>query len=230
MFVMNWIERKLNIIRNRYQMIILKKRDVYISKGVQYTVSTIFESHIKIYQNTYVKDSHIGLGTYIGWNSAFNNCIIGRFCSIAPFSQIIYGTHPSSIFISTHPAFFSKNKQAGFSFTDVNLFDEHKYAIPENKISVIIGNDVWIGLGSSIMEGVKVGDGAIIAARSLVTKDVPPYAIVAGIPAKVIKYRFSQSEIDELLKLKWWGKDYNWIQKNHKYFCNISYLSELLSK
>jgi len=227
---MTWINKKFDHFRNLYLRIILKRRNVYISKGVVFTHRTEFEDHVKIYPNTLLKDSEIGLGTYIGWNSIFNNCIIGRFCSIAPFAQIIYGTHPSSIFISTHPAFFSKNKQAGFSFTDVNLFDEHKYAIPEKKISVMIGNDVWIGFGTSIMEGVKVGDGAIIAAGSLVTRDVPPYAIVAGIPAKVIKYRFSQLEIDELLRLKWWSKDFNWIQKNHKYFCNISYLNELLNK
>lgn len=227
---MSWINKKFDHFRNLYQRIILKRRNVYISKSVVFTPKTKFENHIKIYPNTRILNSEIGFGTYIGSNSSFSNCVIGRFCSIASSSRIIYGSHPTSIYISSHPAFFSKNKQAGFSFTEVNLFDDHKYAIPEKGIFVEIGNDVWIGQGASIMEGVKIGDGAIIAAGAIVTKDVSAYSIVAGIPAKIIKYRFSQSEIDELMQVKWWTKDFSWIQKHYKYFSDIVCLRELLNK
>ena len=70
-----------------------------------------------------------------------------------------------------------------------------------------IGNDVWIGLNATILDGVTIGDGAIVAAGAVVTKDVPPYAVVAGVPAKIIKYRFTESQIDFLLKFRWWEKD-----------------------
>jgi len=225
---MKRIKRFIYYFIDRHKRNILKTMNVYLEKGVQSNDKTIFESHIKIYANAQVLNSGIGKGTYIGYSSVFNDCLIGRFCSIASSSKIIYGSHPSSIFISTHPAFFSKSKQAGFSFTDVNLFVERNFAIPEKSISVIIGNDVWIGFGAAIMEGVKVGDGAIIAAGALVTKDVPPYSIVAGIPAKIIKYRFSSPEIDKLLELKWWNKDFNWIRENYKLFSDISNLYKII--
>ena len=80
----------------------------------------------------------------------------------------------------------------------------------------IVGNDVWIGYNATIMAGVKIGDGAIIGANSTVTKDVEPYAIVGGNPAKLIRKRFSEDEIETLLKLKWWEKDIEWITANVK--------------
>ncbi|WP_416370947.1 CatB-related O-acetyltransferase [Vibrio cholerae] len=73
---------------------------------------------------------------------------------------------------------------------------------------MVIGNDVWIGQNVSLKAGIKIADGAVIAANAVVTKDVPPYAVVGGIPAKVIKYRFSESEICQLLELKWWNYNY----------------------
>ena len=84
-----------------------------------------------------------------------------------------------------------------------------------------IGNDVWIGLNATILDGVTIGDGAIVAAGAVVTKDVPPYAVVGGVPAKIIKYRFTESQIDFLLKFRWWEKDRKWIQQNYKRFQDI---------
>jgi serine acetyltransferase len=76
---------------------------------------------------------------------------------------------------------------------------------PECKGDIIIGNDVWIGAKSTIMSGVKIGDGAVIGSGSVVAKDVPPYAIVVGNPAKVIKYRFDEQQIENLLEIAWWN-------------------------
>jgi acetyltransferase-like isoleucine patch superfamily enzyme len=215
---------KISILFKKY---LLKKTNVIISNGVQFNKNTKFESYIKINKNTEILNTEIGMGTYINSHSTFNNCIIGKFCSIASHSSIIYGRHPSAGFISTHPSFFSILNQAGFSFTKEKLFEELKYVKPDKKISVIIGNDVWIGYGASIIEGVSIGDGAIIAAGAVVTKDVKPYSIVAGVPAKIIKYRFSEVEIAELLKLKWWDKDFSWLQENYKLFCDVNNIEKL---
>ena len=94
-----------------------------------------------------------------------------------------------------------------------NLFDEFP--------STDIGNDVWIGNNVIIKYGVKIGDGAILGAGAVVTKDVEPYSIVGGVPAKVIKYRFSPDEIKFLLAFKWWDKDLNWLKENKHKFQNI---------
>ena len=110
---------------DRYKRNVLSKKNIYLEKGVLFNKKTIFENNIKIYTGTQILNSEIGKGTYIGCNSVFNDCLIGRFCSIAASSKIIYGTHPSTTYISSHPAFFSKNNQAGFSFTNENLFSLH---------------------------------------------------------------------------------------------------------
>ena len=96
-----------------------------------------------------------------------------------------------------------------------------------SKGSIVIGNDVWIGAQSILVSGIKIGDGAVIAANSVVTKDVPPYAIVGGSPAKVINYRFSEEIISELANLKWWDWDLAKIKKNRSFFENEVSLSTI---
>jgi acetyltransferase-like isoleucine patch superfamily enzyme len=214
-------------INNLYRKLKLRKTNVVLLSGVLFNNKTKFGRNIKIYKNTSILDSEIGNGTYVGWNAVYNNCRIGKFCSIAPFSKIIYGKHPSSTFISTHPAFFSINKQAGFTFTNSNVFEENSYVLKDEKISVTIGNDVWIGHGVSIMEGLEIGDGAIIATGAVVTKNVPAYAVVAGVPSRIIKYRFTECEIEKLKELRWWDKDISWIQNNFHLFKNISNINLL---
>ncbi len=93
-----------------------------------------------------------------------------------------------------------------------------------------IGNDVWIGANVLILDGVTIGNGAIIAAGAVVTKDVPPYAVVGGVPAKIIKYRFNKEEIDFLEQLKWWEKDEKWLTEYGKYFNNVELLKNILNK
>lgn len=160
------------------------------------------EGKNRIYFSSKLKNCTIGFGTYICKENEFVNTKIGRYCSIGSRIKLITGQHPSRNYISTHPAFFSTKKQQGFSYVIENIFIENKLI---NGKSLIIGNDVWIGSDVKILEGVKIGDGAIIAAASLVTKDIPPYSIVAGVPAKVIRYRFSLEEIEKLLNISWWN-------------------------
>jgi acetyltransferase-like isoleucine patch superfamily enzyme len=154
----------------------------------------------------------IGKGSYISINSSIYNTKIGKFCSIGRNLSNSSSQHPSSIFVSTHPAFYSLNKQSGFTYTKQQLFTEHK--LIDNKFQNVIGNDVWIGNNVTLMEGISIGDGAIIASGAIVTKDIPSYTIFGGIPAKHIKYRFSEKQRDFLKEFKWWNKDDNWLQDN----------------
>lgn len=159
----------------------------------------------------------LGYGSYIGSDCRIS-ARIGRFSSIAPFVRTNLGTHPYTIpFATTCPMFYSLKKQNGKSFADKLLFDEIK-DLP------IIGNDCWIGENVFITGGVKIGDGAVILAGAVVTKDVPPYAVVGGVPAKVVKYRYDEKTIQFLLDLKWWNKDVKWLEENWKLLCDLEKL------
>jgi len=149
-------------------------------------------------------NSFLGRGSYIANNSIIRNTKIGRFCAIGDYVRTGLGKHPTKDFVSIHPAFFSLQKPAGFTFVKEQLFDEHDYVDNDKQYYVVIGNDVWIGNNVLIMDGVSIGDGAIVAAGAIVTKDVKPYAIVAGIPAKVINNRFNKEQVKKLLEIKWW--------------------------
>lgn len=188
------------------------------------------EDHVMIYGKTQLGNCHIGLGTYIQTNCELFDTRIGRFCSVANYVRIIRGTHPSSGYISTHPAFFSIQKQAGFSFVEKQKFVERKHTKDDQEYHTLIGNDVWICDGVHILEGIHIGNGAIIAAGAVVTEDVPPYAIVGGIPAKVIKYRFKQEQIVELESFQWWNKEYNWIDINANNFENFELFNNIIRK
>jgi acetyltransferase-like isoleucine patch superfamily enzyme len=164
----------------------------------------------------HIKSSRIGRRTYFNSNIYAQNCAIGNYCSIGSDVTIGISPHPT-YFVSTHPTFYANNK--GFeTFADRMYFDE------EVK-TTNIGNDVWIGSKCTIMPGVKIGDGAIIGYGALVTKDVPAYSIVGGVPARLIKFRFKKEIIDELNKIKWWEKSDEIIQSNYKLFIDpISFI------
>ncbi len=169
--------------------------------------STVGE-HCKIGGDSYVYNTGIGDFTYLGQRVTVMNSVIGKFCSISQGVSICLGKHPSSNFVSTHPAFFSLSKQNGMTFSDADYFEEMG--------KTQIGNDVWIGVNAIIMDNITIGNGAIIGAGAVVTKDVQPYAIVVGIPAKITQYRFEKDEIAFLEEFKWWDKDYDWLKQNFK--------------
>lgn len=166
--------------------------------------------------------SSIGFASYISNNASIQNTKIGKFCSIGPFVRTIHGTHPTKKFVSTHPAFFSTANTVGFSFTDKQLFKESPDKIdPDEPYTTSIGNDVWIGASVNIIEGVQIGDGAIVASGALVNRDIPPYTIFGGVPARFIRKRFNDSEIEFLMELKWWDKPKEWMKQNVKLFSDI---------
>jgi acetyltransferase-like isoleucine patch superfamily enzyme len=197
------------------------KYNVSIGKGSKVYLDSFFEGHNAVFSNTEVQGSYIGLCTYIAHNSKIGRAKIGRFCAIGDNLRIFISQHPSKKFVSIHPMFYTTKKLIDITFSKTEKFEYHTYIDSAKKYVVEIGNDVWIGNNVLIMDGIKIGDGAIIAAGAIVTKDVDPYAIIGGVPAKLIRYRFTEEQIKFLLNLKWWDKDLNWIKNNYKSFSDI---------
>ena len=149
----------------------------------------------KIYSGTEFYDSSIGRHSYIGYNSEIHSCDIGAFCSIANGLIVGGAKHPLN-WVSTSPVFYDVGGGTG------SHLGNHKI---ESLKRTSIGDDVWIGSRVIIMQGLNIGTGAVVGAGSVVTKDVPPYAIVAGCPARIIKYRFDDDTIRMLLDSRWWN-------------------------
>ena len=112
-------------------------------------------------------------------------------------------------------------KQTGYTFAKKQMLEEYKFYDMEREIAFQIGNDCWIGNDVSFIGGVHVGDGAVVLSKALVTKDVPPYAIVGGIPAKVIGYRYDEDTIKFLQEIQWWNQDIEWLKEHWELFSDM---------
>lgn len=178
----------------------------FISWSAIWDDKTKFDKTSALRKFSKCHDVVVGRYSAVGVSSKVMNARIGNFTVIARNCDIGLGPHPTN-YLTCHSIFY-KNKT-----WYLNKDWTQKIDFLEKRI-IQIGNDVWIGAKVTVMDGVAIGDGAIIAAGAVVTKDVPPFAIVGGVPAKVIKYRFSDDIIDYLLGVKWWNMSDNEISKH----------------
>ena len=179
-----------------------------------------------VYLNAVVKDPSIEVGDYTIYNDFISDprqfeqnnvlyhypinherLIIGKFCSIACGVKFLFNC-------ANHTLKSLSTYTFSLFYEDWELEKSNVASAWDNKGDIVIGNDVWIGFEAVILAGVKIGDGAIIGARAVVTKDVPPYSIVGGIPAKVIRKRYSPDIIEQLLSLRWWDWTKDSIKRN----------------
>lgn len=167
------------------------------------------EENVFVYQACMLGDAQLGRFSYIANNSELGKTKVGRFCSIGPYFLCGLGVHPTN-FASTSPVFYSTLKQCGVTFSDKDSFEERK--------ETIIGHDVWIGARVFIADGVRIGNGAIIGAGAVVVENIPDYAIVGGVPAKVIRFRFANDIIADLLKIQWWDWSKEKLQRAQSIF------------
>ena len=182
----------------------------YCSIGNDTTVMrSTFENNVTINRRSYINDSYIGAYSYTGINTTMNWTKLGKFCSLARNVDIGGFDHDYKKF-TTMPEFrFKQINNGGGNLSTIN---NHENDYCE------IGNDVWIAAGAIVLHKVKIGDGAIVGAGAVVTHDVPPYAIVAGVPAKEIRKRFENETIERLLELNWWDWPDEKIKKYADYF------------
>lgn len=179
---------------------------VYLKNVI--TAPNILVGDYTVY-NDFINDPRDFQKNNVLYHYPINNdkLIIGKFCSIACGAKFIFtsANHTlSSLSTYTFPLFFEE-----WNLEKKDITDSW-----DNKGDIVIGNDVWIGFEAVIMPGVKIGDGAIIGTRAVVTKDVPPYTVVGGVPAKPIKRRFPDEVISSLLEIKWWDWEKERIKEN----------------
>ena len=177
--------------------------------------NSIIDESVIIDRNNYIDSSKVGCHSYTGRNTSIIHSKVGAFCSIS-WNVTIGGANHDYSRIAQHSFLYHASdtlRPAGCE----SSYD--RFSQP-----VIVGNDVWIAAGAVVTRGVTIGDGSVVGANAVVTHDIPPYAVVTGAPAKVIKYRFEEEIIKELLRLQWW----NWSEeKINKHFLILSERSTL---
>jgi hypothetical protein len=184
----------------------------------------IFEPPVAIFSCQLHEKNEVGYLTYMNRHGSLLNASVGRYCSIAEGVCIGPWEHPTDR-VSTHPFVFNayarKDTKSFFPFEVYDFYseivDRHNVLPAAEAPRTLVGNDVWIGRNVTIVQGVTIGHGAIIAAHSVVTRNVEPYAIVGGVPARTIRKRFDKRTIDRLLAIQWWNYDLAPIREHVRY-------------
>lgn len=186
--------------------------------------STVKESELgqwtELGPNTHIEESTFGDYSYTAGDVQIIYATIGKFCSIASHVRINPGNHPMWRVTQHHLTY----RREQYGFAECN---DHEFFQWRKENSVTVGHDVWIGHGAIIMPGVEIGTGAVIGAGAVVTKDIPPYTIAVGVPAKPIKERFPVDISNELMNIKWWNWDR---EKIEQYFEQLNDVESFLKK
>lgn len=187
------------MLQMRFKSILLRVKFIVFSHYYKMkNKSSHFAENVVLFNRAHIANTTVGKYTYFAGHARVNNAVIGSFCSIADGVKIGLGMHPIH-HISTHPIFYSSETIFPYKILSQEYLD--KLGDTSESLTTRIGNDVWIGTNAIIMDGVVVGDGAVIGAGAVVTKDVEPYAIAVGVPARTIKYRPIPEKIDGI---DWW--------------------------
>ena len=201
-------------------------RNVICRSGSRFA-NTVFEGDNLVHKRSLLVDSYLSRHSYIAFDCRLFGARIGKFCSIGPRVYTGFSNHPTDTFVSTFLAFYKDTRKVfGYSYYTGLQPGFEMYRKTASGYLVDIGHDVWIGADVKIMDGVSIGNGAVVAAGAVVTKDVPPYAIVGGVPAKIIKYRFTPDQIEFLQQFKWWNMPEDWIRENWQMFEDIEKFAE----
>jgi len=196
-----------------------EEKKVLSEKPFIHPTAVVIKSKIgswtEIGENTNIVESVFDDYSYDAGNVQIIYAEIGKFCSIASHVRINPGNHPKERVTQHHCTY--RRKQYNF-----DVCDEEGFFNWRRNFKCIIGNDVWIGHAAIIMPGINIGDGAIIGSGAVVTKDIGPYEIAVGIPAKSIKKRFDDNIINKLLKIKWWDWDREKLEKAFQDFYDIN--------
>jgi virginiamycin A acetyltransferase len=209
-------ERIQSYVTRRY---LLQRHGLHVGTRNDYQIiESNFGRNCRIGAPNYIAKSDLGDFSYVEPYCRISDTKVGKFCSIAAYSVLGPPDHPLER-VSTHPAFFLRIPEYGYNF-DVEEF--------QDTAPTIIGNDVWIGSMAVIKRGIQIGNGAVVGAGAVVTKNVPPYSIVAGAPARIVRYRFKPELIEKIMASEWWDRDERWLRKYAPHFANSAAFVERL--
>lgn len=214
----------IDALRSEWRLTKIRRkfRDSVIHNGTVVDDDSVLEAHTVLFSNVKLLNSRIGRYSYVQENTRLFNVSIGPFCSIAPNVNIGLLSHPTHM-TSTSPVFYDNTQPL------TEFLIDHAVA-PAVLPTTNVCADVWIGDGARVMSGLTIGVGAVIGAGAVVTRDVKPYEIVGGIPAKVMRKRFEEATCKALLESKWWEMDDEQLRRLAPDFSNPARLVEELDK
>jgi acetyltransferase-like isoleucine patch superfamily enzyme len=210
----------LSALKSSLKALLFRTRHRHVGIGRDCNVAgSSFGRHVALGDDVTVLTSVIGDYSYVGPRTVICHTSIGKFCSLAADVSLGTGTHPSRDFVSSHPIFYLRRPSAGWTFADTDYRQEFQ--------PTQVGNDVWIGLRASIRDGIRIGNGAIVGAGAVVVGDLEPYGVYVGVPARLVRHRFTAAQIEFLERFKWWDRDEAWMRANFRGFHDIErFISE----